>query len=65
MDKQYIGLRIKRIRKSKKLTLQQFAALYNSTRPTSLTTTTRDISKYECGVNSCPAEKYEKFLSFE
>ena len=65
MDKKEIGVKIKSIRKALMLNQPQFVALYNATKPVSITTTVKDVSRYERATNGCPSEKYRKFLKLD
>jgi transcriptional regulator with XRE-family HTH domain len=59
--KEKIGKELRSIRLKKGLRQQDLAELYNRTDPVWLRVTQADISRYELGQVSIPAEKLEKF----
>lgn len=65
MGKIDIGQDIRNVRIELQLTQRAFAELFNKTKPLKIQTHYRDISKYEKGTNSCPAEKYAKFMALK
>ena len=63
MDREFIGRQILKIRNKIGISQDAFAVLFNSQLPpgSNLYTTRNDIAKYECGLNSMPAEKFIMF----
>ena len=63
MSKTSIGKQIRAARQSLGLTQAQYVALYNATSPITVTTTRADLSKYEVGITTPPADKFLKLLA--
>ena len=61
--KRQIGKEISDIRWRLNMRQGPFAKAYNAHPPLDLTLTAQDLSRYENGVNTIPADKYVKLLS--